>query len=152
MPKGFRFDFAEPFNLRQSGKIMNIKSILHVIVFLFAVSFCNAQSNVSSQVFPEVGKTYKIQFASGGESDLVQLGVPPGQTSFEPYSGCEIKVIARREHEWCLVEYLSFTGRFDEKTKHPTFRKYQYWLNFGVLVLAQEIPELENKDRIIINP
>jgi len=124
---------------------MKMKSILYVGVFLFAFSLCYAESNVNSHAFPEVGKRYQIEFVS-----VQQIGSEMAQNGVSLPSGIAIKVLARGEHEWCLVEYLRMIGT-DKKTQKPICVKEQYWLNFGVLISAREV-EPTREDGVIIKP
>lgn len=80
--------------------------------------------------FPEVGKSYRIEFPSA-ENLRFLSGAHGG-------GGKTVKIVARAEHGWCLVEYRFVEGR-DAATMQPIIKNKTVWLNFNHVLLA--IPE-----------
>lgn len=113
---------------------MTTKILLCLVVLLAGTALCSAGPCRAVRPFPEVGKSYSVEIASAGA-----VGNAIAQDGESLRSRDTVKIIAKGEHEWCLVECFRFV-RVDEKTKKPEFSITKFWLNFGTLTLAREMP------------
>lgn len=114
---------------------MKTKSILLAAVSFSAACLCLAETSEARRVFPEVGKEYKIEYIADQTvgSAMVQTGV-------SVYSSSTVKVLARGEHQWCLVERVLYFG-MDKTTHQRVMHKERLWLNFAQLIDAKEVNE-----------
>ena len=124
---------------------MKVKLLLLIIVFSSISLVGSAESN-TNPAFPEVGKSYSIDFCSSAHISLIGSQAVQYDNPARP---SWVEVLARGEGQWCLVDALFFF-RTDPETKKPVYRKERFWLNFGGLITARERRPAKPGDFILL--
>jgi len=119
-----------------------MKKYIYVLFFVCLTIGCFAEGRSLS--FPEVGKSYRIEFiaqSTVNDKNVYYTG------SIE--NGSIVKILDRSDSGWCLVESVHRVG-LDPKSQAPVFRKQRLWLNFSVLFLATQVDERKIPSNAIV--